>query len=133
MIYDALYTILAAATDLTALVSTRIYPDKAPQHATAPYVVFQRVSGTHLESHQGSSGLAMPRFQFDAWAPQRSAAENVGKQIRLALQGYSNLSPVSGTIIQAILAEGHGGGYDDKTELFRHRQDYFIHHGEEVP
>ena len=133
MIYDALYTILAAATDLTDLVSTRIYPDKAPQGVTAPYVVFQRISGVHLQSHQGSSGLTFPRFQFDAWASQRSAAENIGNEIRLAIQGYSNQSPVSGTVIQAILAENDAGGYDDETQLFRHRSDFFIHHDEEVP
>lgn len=36
-----LYTTLAAHAGLTALVSTRIYADEAPQGAALPYVVFQ--------------------------------------------------------------------------------------------
>lgn len=131
MIYDALYTILAADSDVTDLVSTRIYPDQAPQKATSPYVVFQLISGEHLESHQGGSQLVFRRFQFDGWAGTRLLAEQIREAIRLSLQGFSQGSPVFGTVIQAILADNEGGGYDDETELFRARSDYFIHH--EVP
>ena len=40
---NEVYTVLAAASALTALVSTRIYPTMLPQDATLPCVAFYRL------------------------------------------------------------------------------------------
>lgn len=133
MIHEALFSILSTFSGLTSLVDTRIYPATAPQETGKPYVVYQQISGDHVESHQGSSGLSMPRYQLDSYAETYNEAKAVGKQIRLAIHGYNSTSPVAGTIIHAILAESDRDGFDDKTSLYRFSSDYFIHHREAQP
>jgi hypothetical protein len=141
MIADALYTILSGFAGLTALVSTRIYPRRAPQEVTAPYVIFQRISTIRDHSHSGPSGLANPRYQFDAYAATPEEADAISDQIRLALDGYtgtvtSGESPAlfPDVWIQGIFAEDERDiTFDDKAELHRTSSDFFIFHRESVP
>ncbi len=128
MIYDALYSILTADSDVTDLVSTRVYPDQAPQKSESPYIVFQKISGVPVDSHDGGSGLVFRRFQFTSYAETRLLADQIDEAVRVVLLGFSQFSPVSGTVIEGVTADGEGAGYDDPTKLHLTRSDYFIHH-----
>lgn len=65
---------LLASTAVTDLVgaapAARIFPGKAPQGTTAPYLVLQVVSDVPINSVDGSAvtRLHMARFQVDAYA-----------------------------------------------------------------
>jgi len=101
MIEEALYTRLTGYAGLAALIGARVYPDKAPQDATYPLVVYQRVSGPRVHSHQGFSNLAYPRFQFTAWADDFKEVRELAAQVKLALDGYAGT--VGSETIYAIL------------------------------
>jgi len=69
------------------LVANRIYPLLLPQSPTFPAVVYLRVSGLRVQSHDGDSALQHPRFQFSCWAETYTEALAVAEQVRTALQG----------------------------------------------
>jgi len=80
-----LYAVLAAASGLTALVGTRIYPDILPEDHQLPAVVYTR-TGTQpvLTVHGGSFG-DFTDLQINAWAKTRASAAAVAEQIEAAL------------------------------------------------
>lgn len=46
----AIYAILSTKTAITDLVSTRIYPESAPEGATMPYIVYSVVGNSPVET-----------------------------------------------------------------------------------
>lgn len=80
-----LYAVLSAAAGLTALVSTRIYPDILPEEYQLPAVVYTR-SGTDpvITIHGGNLGDFVD-LQINAWGKTRASAAAVAVQIEAAL------------------------------------------------
>ena len=89
---ENLYTYLQTKSGLTALVSTRVYPDTAPQTATLPFLVYARVSTVREHKHGTTggteTGLTQARIQIDCYAATYSALASLCDQVRLALSGY---------------------------------------------
>jgi hypothetical protein len=129
IIDEGLYDTLSEYAGLAALVSTRIYPLKAPQDATYPLVVYQQISGPRVHSHSGGSGLASPRFQFTSWATSLNSAKGVANQVRAALNGY-NGTMGSDVDVQACLLQNEMELYDPETERWGVVQDFVIWHAE---
>jgi len=132
MIDDAVFQRLAGFAGLSALVGSRIYPDVAPDNATAPYVVYQTQAPIDLGGDMDESGdLVTTRAQVDAWAAKRSQADKVAKQVRRALRDFSGT--VAGVRIADIRADSGFKDFDDDPppRLFRSSQDYLIQHYEE--
>jgi len=129
---------LKAHTGLKALIVERIHPLKLPQSVTLPAVTYQRISTpreiTHDQGNDASDGgeLAMPRFQFTAWAETFASAKAVSKQIRKALNGYKGtLGTGQNTVkVYGMLAESEMDFYDPDSNLHWTAVDYFIHHEE---
>lgn len=80
--------------DATAsgLIATRLYPSIAPQNVAYPYVVYQTISGSDENCHDGALGIPEQRIQFDILADTPAETE----QIKDAL--YNLLHGLSGTI-----------------------------------
>ena len=71
------YTLLAASSALAAIVSTRIYPDVAPQEGALPAITFER---TGTEYHNTIHGTVIATVAaLDVWcmAATRASAEAV--------------------------------------------------------
>ena len=49
-----LYTLLTGAAGVTALVSTRIYPDLVPEDKDPPYIGYERVSTEPVTTLEGT-------------------------------------------------------------------------------
>jgi hypothetical protein len=86
VIEEALVTRLLADATVAAAVGTRIYPLVAPQGAAMPHIVYQRISGPRVHTHQGSD-LAHPRFQFACNAATYAAAKALANAVREELDG----------------------------------------------
>ena len=71
------------------LVASRVYPLLLPQSPTLPAIVYLKVSGMRVQSHNGDSALQHPRFQFSCWAETYTEALAVAEQVRMALQGLT--------------------------------------------
>lgn len=80
---------LKADPGLSALVSTRIFPDSADQKTARPYITWEDQSqqSTHHLTGVSSSGLARITVQFSIWAKTAKSRSDVEKALRQALDG----------------------------------------------
>lgn len=129
-ITEALYTKLSSTAGLTALVSTRIYPDLMPQSPTLPAVTYQMISNVREERHRGQTGDARPRFQLTCWAATALAAAAVANQVRLAVMAMSGT--IAAVAITGVWNAGETRGYEPDTLRYFSAIDFFIAHTETV-
>jgi hypothetical protein len=88
----AVYTILAAESDVTDLTSTRINVGTANNTGLAmPYIVYSRISTDHTGRIQGvgTDNLPASRIQVDSYAATHTAARTLADAVKAALDGYS--------------------------------------------
>lgn len=78
-------SILAADPDITALVSTRIYPATYPQGATSPAMRYQKITGGPGTHMQGSDGLSVNLMQVDLRVADASTAAKDAMTLRDAI------------------------------------------------
>lgn len=98
MIQSDIVTILQNDANVSALVSTRIYPLRMPQGGSLPSVVYQRVSTDPVVSLDGDSNLDNVRVQFTCWATSYSGALDLAGKVRDAING-STLKSITNLII----------------------------------
>lgn len=123
--------LFAYLSELAGLVGARVYPLKLPQKPTLPAITYQRISGPHVHSHSGISGLARPRYQFTCWAEKYADAKATAEILRLALDGYKGtMGGAGGVDVSGILSAGDGDIYDPDTTLSGVYHDFFIWHAE---
>jgi len=132
LIEQALKTYLEAQSGLIALVpADRIYFVHAPQDTQTPYIVFFKVSGPRLHSHDGSSELANPRFQFSVFATTYYSCKQIAAQLQAALQGYSGtMGGGSGVAVGSCFYENETDDYETDTKLYHVAVDYILWHEE---
>ena len=99
-IEEALRAYLLTKAALTALVSTRVFPDDISDGAALPAVVYQKISDIKDHTLTGISQLESPMIQFSAYATTKASARAISNQIRSALSDYSGT--LSGIAIQYI-------------------------------
>lgn len=127
-IIEAVYSKLSTTAGVTALVSTRIYPDLMPQPPTLPAVVYQMISNDREERHRGATGDARPRFQITCWATTAIAAGNLANQVRLAIMAMSGT--IAAVVIRGVWNAGETRGYEPDTLRYFSAIDFFIAHTE---
>ena len=96
MTTEAVYTVLSSYTNLTNLVSTRIYAILMPQDATRPALTFQRIARDRVNnlSDAGGNGVVRDRYRFIAWGETLDGVQDIADQVRLALKNASTLESV---------------------------------------
>lgn len=131
-IRPALRAFLLADAGIAALVATRVFPIKLPQGTKAASIVYTRISGAGIYHMQGDSGLSMPRYQIDAWAPTGDAATTLANLIKDRLSGYRGVMGTgpSAIAVQGVFMADEREDYDDTVQLSRMSRDYFIDHEE---
>lgn len=78
----AIRTYLLTVSDITDLVSTRIYTDVLPQNTTLPAITYEKISTRHDHELSNFAGLAHTRIQFSCFAATRLIANQVAEAIR---------------------------------------------------
>jgi len=86
---SSIYAALSSDTDLSDVVSDRIYPVRAPQPTDPPYVVFSRITGNVGLTMDGASNQRETTIQVDIFSRLYSQAEDASTAIVTLLQGYS--------------------------------------------
>ena len=85
-----LVSLLAAEGTITAICSTRIYVQKAPQAALFPHVIITQMSSNENMSLDGGSGsLRFINYDIDCKARTSVQAEALGNAVRTYLDDYS--------------------------------------------
>jgi len=132
LIEQGLMTFLLAQSGITDLVGQRIHFVQAPQDVESPYLVISKISGVREHSHDGSSGLAHPRFQLSAFADTYGAAKAIIAAVQAVLQGYSGtMGGAGGVAVNGAFYEDENDlDPGDGTGLFGVAADYIIWHSE---
>lgn len=134
MIEVAVRAKLLAASAVSNLVSTRIYPLMAPQNVVAPFVVYQRISVVRYRGLSGPTRTAQPRIQIDSYAADWKGAHELAGAIRQALDGfkgdvpYGDASPQETLRIKACSLQTDRDFLDETVQpvLYRVSADYFV-------
>lgn len=115
---DALYAILAAAPGVSALVGTRIYPDRAPDAFVSPYIAYQLISGARDQTQESAVSISTQRFQIDCIASASSAAAKIlAAEVKNVLHGYTGT--IAGVKVDYINAFDGPGGFSETTKVYR--------------
>lgn len=91
---DSLYAALTGAAAVTAIVSTRCYPDPAPPTAAVPCVVFARQGTEYLNTIHATSLGAEVTFDIYCLAKTREAADALADAVQAGIQ-TSGFEPVN--------------------------------------
>jgi hypothetical protein len=129
-IEEAVYSRLTTTAAVTAICSTRIYPNKIPQEATLPAVAYQRVSTRRVKAHAAPTGLARVRVQVTCVASSYSAVKALATAVRKAMEGV--MGTVGGVGVQGSWLETDADEYGDAETLHSVRQDFMIWHTEAI-
>ncbi len=85
--HAAIYTRLSTDAGVTALISTRIFPTKAPQNAQLPCIVQRRFGDFDSHVQSGACGLANSTHEFEILADSAASAISVAEAVRNSLDG----------------------------------------------
>lgn len=136
---SAIYSHLSGVVAVTALVSTRIYPNVAPQGVTLPYIVQQRVSRRGFPNLAGSSGMVRQRHQLDCFATTQASIDTIVTALRTALDGWRNTAMGTESLnVLSITLEDARDSYQapsDGSDIGVHRAslDFIVLYGETIP
>lgn len=134
-IEQAVEEMVAAALPLLLLIGDppRIHHKRLPQNAPLPAVVYQLVSDPSVNSHDGPSGLARARVQFDCWGRNKSEMWDVARALRISLPGIRGT--FGGMAIHGglKLSEQTDASPDLTGSMRRRIIDVAFWHEEEVP
>ena len=104
---EIVYYLLANNTAVATLVSTRIYPESAPQESSIPYITYEVTDVEHYHHMVNSSGMKAATVMVDCYAATYIAARTLAEKVRLALQGKTGSITVgsNSVVIQMITLE----------------------------
>jgi hypothetical protein len=101
-----LYATLAAASAVTALVSTRIYPDIAPQEVAVPCIAFSRTGTEYVQSIHGPVLAQRVSIEVSCMAATRASAEGIADAVLTA------------AVAAAFIAAGRRADFDPDSGLW---------------
>lgn len=129
-ITKAVFDRLGNYSGLTALLpSTRMYPVRAEQRPTRPYLVFRQTdAGPRQGAFDGDIGIADPRIEVDCYADTLASARAVSEQVRAALQRWSG-THASVVVLDARI-EDEFDDYDEDIRAYVTTLDVQVMHRE---
>jgi len=124
MLGTEVYTILSNSSDLTAIVSDKIYPVVIDQNAAAPMVVFH----TTTRPVYSGSGLVNDESEVRilAFSEGYDEAVLITKAVRNALELYRG--EINGTVIKSVKLSSIDEDYDAQDDMFVHRLVFNVTH-----
>ena len=141
LIEAALYNHLVNDSNVTNVISTRVYPEIAPQGETMPYVTFSRVNVDHWHHMTAGEGVAGTMMQITGWAATPLARWNLGETLRESMDVHSSVSFGSGASTTGLRVASLQSEIDmvepptDGSEVgsFGVAQTWLLVHDESVP
>lgn len=103
---ESLYSLLSGTAGITALVSTRIYPDALPETVTYPAIVFSRASTDPVPSISNINFGSDVILNVSAWGTTRTSVDAIAVAVASAVLGT------------AFYMQQREAGFDPETGLF---------------
>ena len=89
MTWQDIYTILHSSSNISNLVSTRIYPILLPETPTYPAITISQISANLPTTISGKANINNPSYQVDVWDTSFSEAKTLMGYIQTAMDGAS--------------------------------------------
>ncbi len=123
----ALYSYLSSYTNLTAIVSTRIFPVIHELDADFPSVIYRRLNSEPVHAMGGDADLRAVTISVACLAETYSECKDVQEQVETALRGYDGtMGGVGGVVVQKILLENISDDYEEDMRIFVAYLDFEI-------
>ena len=132
MLSQAIYTILAADSDVAGVVGTKIFPSQAKQGQAYPMLVYHLISNSPTDSKDSGTGFDRKRVQVDCLTDTYTSCEVLAGYVRTAMDRAKNEETVSSVLIKLILYEGEvdlnefAASVASDTEVFHRAVDFTI-------
>jgi hypothetical protein len=108
---SGLVALLSAEATITAICSTRVYVQRAPQNAALPHIIITQMSSDENTTLDGASGqLRFLDFDIDCKAKTSVQAESLGNAVRTYLDDYSGTA--GSYTIGAVLLNDESDDYE---------------------
>lgn len=82
-----IFTAMNADSTLTALLVDRIFPDRANQTDSLPYITYNIRTELGVHHQTGVDGLALTEVQFSIWAASSESRQSVKDAVRDLFDG----------------------------------------------
>jgi hypothetical protein len=100
MIGKLIYSRLSSASNITAIISTNIYPDITPQNVDYPFIVYSIIDSNPVDFKDGQSNLEEIDLQIDVYTQNYDTTQNLSNLIRNRLDRF--VGTVEGVEVQTI-------------------------------
>ena len=114
------YDHLRLVSQVASLIEDRIYPVRAPQGATRPYLVWLRQSVSRQELYCGADGIALGEYQFSCYGITAQQASDVHVAVRNAMQDFAGM--MGDVIVKHAFLGGDFQIEDEDPNIFTVRQ-----------
>ncbi len=137
-IETALYSELSTTSEVTAVVSTRIFPQVAPLTVPYPFIVYSVINSIPEHHAGGASTLTNVSMQIDVWAETVAELLTIVEVLRNALDGFIGDMGTENLDIQSCFMETRRtfeepDPHGKKAPVFRSDMDFSIWHVSSVP
>jgi NAD-dependent SIR2 family protein deacetylase len=88
MIGKLIYARLSTASNITAIISTNIYPDITPQNVDYPFIVYSIIDSNPVDFKDGQSNLEEIDLQIDVYTQNYDTTQNLANLIRNRLDRF---------------------------------------------
>jgi hypothetical protein len=100
MIGKLIYARLSTASNITAIISTNIYPDITPQNVDYPFIVYSIIDSNPVDFKDGQSNLEEIDLQIDVYTQNYDITQNLSNLIRNRLDRF--VGTLEGVEVQTI-------------------------------
>jgi len=100
MIGKLIYARLSTASNITAIISTNIYPDITPQNVDYPFIVYSIIDSSPVDFKDGQSNLEEIDLQIDVYTQNYDTTQNLSNLIRNRLDRF--VGTLEGVEVQSI-------------------------------
>jgi hypothetical protein len=100
MIGKLIYGRLSSASNITAIISTNIYPDITPQNVDYPFIVYSIIDSNPVDFKDGQSNLEEIDLQIDVYTQNYDTTQNLSNLIRNRLDRF--VGTLEGVEVQTI-------------------------------
>jgi hypothetical protein len=126
-IEDAVRAEMVADATLNGLVVGRVYPQKAPQELTYPYIVYH--TNPQNAAHGRADSVMQPRFQFIIFGLTRASVKAVKAALWDVLNDWGPETEESVDVLDGIqVDETDTPGYDEASATYGTTVDYIVSH-----
>lgn len=117
-----IYNILSNDSDVSGVISTKIYPSLAVEDVAYPYISYNQEGHEFSDAKDGKSQLDIISYDIEIYSETLSELNDLGIKVRNALDRYSGT--VEGIEIQSVRYTNESYVYNDIDRVFNKTQTY---------